>query len=169
MNKIALSGLLLSLLTACASQTPKSAAPVDQAPLGGAANATGTVSKATTEVDPLDDPKTGLTYRSLYYALDVDVIQDADKPLVAAHAKYLSTHPERSVKLEGNCDERGSNEYNLALGQRRADGVQKLLSLGGAKAGQLSSVSYGEEKPRCTSHDEDCWAENRRTDLNYAK
>ncbi|BBE50634.1 Outer membrane protein P6 [Ferriphaselus amnicola] len=164
MKKIALSGLLLSLLTACASQ-PKPVAPVEKAPVADAT----TVKVGTAEIDPLDDPKTGLTYRSLYYALDVDVIQDADKPLVAAHAKYLGSHPARTVRLEGNADERGSNEYNLALAQRRADGVKKLLLLGGAKEGQLTSVSYGEEKPRNTSHDEDGWAENRRTDLNYAK
>lgn len=168
MKKIALSGLLLSLLTACASQTTKPVAPV--APAADGSAVTGKPSTAASaEVDPLDDPKTGLTYRSLYYALDVDVIQDADKPLVAAHAKYLGTHPARNVRLEGNADERGSNEYNLALAQRRADGVKKLLLLGGAKEGQLTSVSYGEEKPRNTNHNEDGWAENRRTDLNYAK
>jgi peptidoglycan-associated lipoprotein len=174
-KKIALSALLVSLLSACASQAPK---PVAEAPVTPAASsaadtaaktATASATSAVVAVDPLDDPKTGLTNRSLYYAFDVDVIQEADKPLVAAHGRYLSTRPARKVSLEGNCDERGSTEYNLALGQRRADGVKKLLVLGGAKDEQLNSISFGEEKPRCTAHDEECWAENRRTDLNYAK
>jgi peptidoglycan-associated lipoprotein len=81
----------------------------------------------------------------------------------------LGDNAARTVKLEGNCDERGSNEYNLGLGQRRADGVQKMLELGGAKTAQLTSVSYGEEKPKASSHDEASWSQNRRTDLNYAK
>jgi peptidoglycan-associated lipoprotein len=72
------------------------------------------------------------------------------------------------VRLDGNC-ECGSNEYNLALGQRRADGVKKMLELGGAKSAQMDSVSYGEEKPKASAHDEASWAQNRRTDLNYAK
>jgi peptidoglycan-associated lipoprotein len=120
-------------------------------------------------VDELNDPKSILAGRSVYYPFDVAAVQDADKPLVQAHAKYLNGNANRTVTLEGNCDERGSNEYNLGLGQRRADGVQKMLELGGAKAGQLKSVSYGEEKPKAAGHDEAAWSQNRRTDLNYAK
>ena len=84
-----------------------------------------------------------------------------------AHAEYLAKHPNRNVRLEGNADERGSIEYNLALGQRRADGVKKMLLVGGAKEGQIESVSYGEEKPVATAHNEAAWSQNRRTDLNY--
>jgi peptidoglycan-associated lipoprotein len=108
-----------------------------------------------------------LSKRSVYYPLDVYVVQDADKPVVQAHAQYLSEHPNIKVRLEGNCDERGSTEYNLALGQRRADGVKKMLLLGGVKDSQIEAVSYGEERPKATGHDEASWAQNRRTDLNY--
>ena len=94
-------------------------------------------------------------------------MQDADKPIVQAHAKYLGEHSDRKVRLEGNADERGSNEYNLALGQRRADSVMKMMVLGGAKASQLNAVSYGEEKPKATGHDEASWSQNRRTDIKY--
>lgn len=118
-------------------------------------------------VDALNDPNSPLAKRSVYYPFDVSVVQSEDRPLVAAHAKYLSEHPETHVRVEGNCDERGSTEYNLALGQRRADGVERLLMIGGAKAGQITTVSYGEEKPRLTCHAEKCWKENRRTDLDY--
>jgi peptidoglycan-associated lipoprotein len=169
MKKLVISIVLLNLLAACASEKPKPVTvaprvePVAQTPVAMPATESKTI------VDPLNDPQSILAGRSVYYPLDVAVVQDADKALVAAHAQYLSDHPEHNVRLEGNCDERGSNEYNLALGQRRADGVKKLLELGGAKANQLSAISYGEEKPRAQGHEEAAWSQNRRTDLNYAQ
>ena len=168
MKKLVISIVLVNLLAACASEPKKEAeapapAPKAEAPKAAPAPA------AKAEVDPLDNPHSILSERSVHYPFDVAVVQDEDKPLVQAHAKYLSEHPNRRVRLEGNCDERGSNEYNLGLGQRRADGVNKMLALGGARANQLESVSYGEEKPRCTDHNEACWKQNRRTDLNYAR
>ena len=84
-----------------------------------------------------------------------------------AHAEYLVEHPSRKVRLEGNSDERGSSEYNLALGQRRADGVKKRLLVGGVRDDQIESVSYGEENPKGEMHDESSWSQNRRTDLIY--
>lgn len=167
MKKLVISIVLVNLLAACASQKPHettAAAPAAPAANGSVAAA---ASDAQTSVDPLNDPKSILAGRSVYYPLDVDVVQEADKPLVQAHAKYLGDNASRKVRLEGNCDERGSNEYNLGLGQRRADGVQKMLELGGAKPGQISSISYGEELPKAAGHDEAAWGQNRRTDLNY--
>ena len=173
MRKLVISVMLVNLLAACASEPKKE--PVAEAPAPAPVTkkaeepkmAPATPVKAA--VDPLDDPTSILANRSTYYPFDVSVVQDEDKPVVQAHAKYLSEHPNRNVRLEGNCDERGSNEYNLGLGQRRADGVKKMLELGGASAGQLESVSYGEEKPRASGHDEASWSQNRRTDLNYAR
>ncbi|MFA6920561.1 MAG: peptidoglycan-associated lipoprotein Pal [Gallionella sp.] len=169
MKKLVISIVLVNLLAACASQKPKetTVAPAP-APAAEAPVVTRSVA-APTEVDPLNDPKSILAGRSVYYPFDVAAVQDADKPLVQAHAKYLGDNANRKVRLEGNCDERGSNEYNLGLGQRRADGVQKMLELGGAKAAQLNSVSYGEEKPKAAGHEEASWSQNRRTDLNYAQ
>jgi len=118
-------------------------------------------------VDPLNDPNSILGKRSVFYPFDVAVVQADDNAIVEAHAKYLSEHSDKKVRLEGNCDERGSDEYNLALGQRRADGVKKLLLVGGVKDSQISTISYGEEKPKATGHDEASWSQNRRTDLNY--
>lgn len=167
MKKIVISIVLLNLLAACASQKPlETAAAPAPAPKAEASTAPATT--AQTNLDALNDPKSILAGRSVYYPFDVAAVQDTDKPLVQAHAKYLGDNAARKVRLEGNCDERGSNEYNLGLGQRRADGVQKMLELGGAKAAQLTSVSYGEEKPRAAGHDEASWSQNRRTDLNYA-
>jgi peptidoglycan-associated lipoprotein len=171
MKKLVISVLLTSLLAACASEKAKEpvaeakSAPVAEAPKTSASTAVPTT--ASVAADPLNDPNSILAKRSVYYPFDVSVVQDADKPVVEAHAKYLSEHANRKVRLEGNCDERGSDEYNLALGQRRADGVKKMLLVGGVKDSQIETISYGEEKPKLTCHEEKCWKENRRTDLNY--
>ena len=172
MKKLVISVVLANLLVACASEkAPVTAAPapapapvVEQA---APAPAPAPAPVPVVAVDPLNDPSSILAKRSVYYAFDVDAVPEADKPMLQAHAKYLSEHPNRKVELSGNADERGSNEYNLALGQRRADGVKKLLELGGAQASQLTTVSYGEEKPKATGHDEASWSQNRRTDINY--
>jgi peptidoglycan-associated lipoprotein len=164
MKKLAISIVLVNLLAACASEKPKESVEAQPAVPSSSRSAAAQTQTAT---DPLNDPASILAKRSVYYPFDVAAVQDADKPVVQAHANYLSGHPDRKVRLEGNADERGSNEYNLALGQRRADGVKKMLELGGAKAGQLESVSYGEEKPMAAGHDEASWSQNRRTDLNY--
>ena len=109
-----------------------------------------------------------LSKRAIYYPTDVDAISEQDKRIVQAHAKYLAEHQKRSVRLEGNADERGSSEYNLALGQRRADGVKKLLLLSGIAEDRIESVSYGEEKPASSAHNEAAWSQNRRTDIKYS-
>ena len=168
MKKLVIGIMLVNLLAACASQKPKEpeAAAPEPAPVVAEA-APAPAPAPVVEVDPLNDPGNILSSRSVYYPFDVSAVQDADKPVVQAHAEYLGEHAGRKVRLEGNCDERGSNEYNLALGQRRADGVKKMLMLGGAKAGQMEAVSYGEEKARCTDHNEACWKQNRRTDIKY--
>ncbi len=159
--------LLAATLAACQTQKPKDQqqqqTTTQEQPGQGAAQ------QPQVATDALDDPNSPLAKRSVYYPVDVSVVQSEDRPLIAEHAKYLAAHPAVSVRLEGNCDERGSNEYNLALGQRRADGVKKLLLAGGATAGQIESVSNGEEKPKASCHAEQCWKENRRTDLIYRR
>lgn len=174
MKKLVISVLLANLLVACASdksnvaavdgKTTSAASSGQQSASAGSAAFAGDMAN-----DPLNDPSSLLAKRSVYYQYDQDAIQNSDKPVVQAHAKYLADHPGRSVRLEGNADERGSNEYNLALGQRRADSVKKMLILGGAREGQVETASYGEEKPVATGHDESAWSQNRRTDLKYVK
>ncbi|MDH4234091.1 MAG: peptidoglycan-associated lipoprotein Pal [Gallionella sp.] len=163
--------VLVSMLAACASEKPKEivAAPIVEAPVAAqpAVVETAPIAAPAAVVDQLNDPASILAKRSVYYPFDVFAVQDADKPLVQAHAKYLSEHSERNVRLEGNADERGSNEYNLALGQRRADGVKKMMILAGAKGSQIKTASYGEEKPKAAGHNEASWAQNRRTDIVY--
>lgn len=179
MKQLVIGLLSASLLVACASQKPKEepkeeapaqvveATKADEPTTESVPETKATEPVAPVAVDPLDDPSSILARRSTYYPFDVYVVQEDDKPLVQAHASYLSEHSNRKVRLEGNCDERGSNEYNLGLGQRRADGVKKMLLIGGAKESQIDTVSYGEERPRETCHAERCWKENRRTDLKY--
>lgn len=171
MKKLVISIILTGFLAACASEEPPKPEPVPPPPpVVKAPEPVPEVAPApppVVEVDPLDDPANILAKRSVYYPLDVSTVQDADKPVVEAHGKYLSEHPDRKVRIEGNADERGSNEYNLALGQRRADGVKKMLELSGAKSSQIETASYGEEKPRCTDHNEACWSQNRRSDIKY--
>lgn len=174
MKNLMIAVLLVNLLAACASQKPvapveetKPAPVVEAKPIVAPAPVTAPATVEPVAVDPLNDPNSLLAKRSMYYPFDVYAVQNADKPAVQAHAKYLAEHPDRTVRLEGNADERGSNEYNLALGQRRADGVKNMLILGGAKSSQIETASYGEEKPRATGHEEASWSQNRRTDLIY--
>ena len=132
---------------------------------------TGTSAKplgaATVAVDPLKDPANILSKRSVYFDFDSSIVKDEFKPIVAAHAKYLSQNQSRHMRIEGNTDERGSSEYNLALGQRRADAVKQMMQLLGAPASQIETVSFGKEKPRATGHDESAWSQNRRADIKY--
>jgi peptidoglycan-associated lipoprotein len=101
----------------------------------------------------------------VYFPFDVDAVQAADRATVQAHGEFLARNNSAKVRVEGNADERGSSEYNLALGQRRANNVKKLLVLSGAKASQIETVSFGEEKARCADHNEACWSQNRRADI----
>jgi len=168
MKKLVAGIVLVNLLAACASEKPKeSAAAASAPPPAATAPAPQAAPAPVVMVDPLNDPASILAKRSVYFPFDVSAVQEDDKPVVLAHAKYLSEHPDRKVRVEGNCDERGSNEYNLGLGQRRADSVKQMLVLGGAKASQIETVSYGEEKPVCTEHNEACWKQNRRSDIKY--
>jgi len=118
--------------------------------------------------DPrLKDPANILSKRSIYFDFDSDAIKVEFVPLVEAHAAFLRQYKTAKMLIQGNADDRGSREYNLALGQRRADAVKKRLVLLGATESQIESVSLGEEKPVCTQQTEECWARNRRADMLY--
>ena len=108
-----------------------------------------------------------MSKRSIYFDYDQYVIKDEYKSLIDAHAKFLVKQSALKMLIQGNADERGSREYNLALGQKRAEAVKKALALLGAREDQLEAVSLGKEKPRCDGHTEECWAENRRGDMLY--
>ena len=105
--------------------------------------------------------------RSVYFDYDRYEVKSEFAKAVADQAKFMGTRPDAKMLIQGNADERGSREYNLALGQRRSDAVKKSLLLQGVKEEVLESVSLGEEKPKAVGHDEASWAENRRADMLY--
>jgi peptidoglycan-associated lipoprotein len=116
----------------------------------------------------LKDPRSPLSKRSIYFDYDSYVVKDEFQTLLAAHGKFLAANPKMKMMIQGNADERGSREYNLALGQKRADAVRKALALLGVKDDQIEAVSLGEEKQACTEATEECWAKNRRGDMLYS-
>jgi len=113
-------------------------------------------------------PQAGLlAKRTVYFDFDSSEIKGEGTDIVAAHAKYLAANPATRVRLEGHTDERGSREYNIGLGERRAQSVRRALLLQGAVDAQISTVSYGEERPAVPGHDEAAWAKNRRVEIVY--
>jgi peptidoglycan-associated lipoprotein len=166
MKKIILSIVLANLLAACASEKPKEAVSETPAPAEAAAPAA-PVEAAPATAPAVSAAEAAPQVRSVYFPLDVDAVQEGDRATVQEHGAYLGKNPDLKVRVEGNCDERGSSEYNLGLGQRRADNVKKLLVLSGAKSSQIQTISFGKEKPRCTEHNEACWSQNRRADIVY--
>jgi len=119
-------------------------------------------------VSPLSDPASPLSKRVIYFAFDSSEVTPESRDLIAAHAGYLAQNPEVSVVLEGHADESGSREYNLALGERRAKAVERLMTLQGVSARQLQVISFGEERPVAFAHDESAWRLNRRVELLYS-
>ena len=123
---------------------------------------------ATVALPEYLDPRSALSNgRSVFFDYDDFSIKQEFAAVVERHGKYLASHPAVAIKIEGNTDERGGAEYNLALGQKRADALVRALRIYGVKDSQLEAVSWGEEQPRGKSHDESAWAENRRADLRY--
>src|SRR5690242_21950022 len=104
---------------------------------------------------------------TIYFDYDKAEIKPEFVPVVAAHAKFLNDNTARKVRLEGHTDERGSREYNIGLGERRAQAVRRALMLQGAQAGQITTVSYGEERPAASGSDEESWRLNRRVEIVY--
>jgi peptidoglycan-associated lipoprotein len=103
--------------------------------------------------------------RSVYYEFDKYDVKPEYRALVESHVRWLRANPQARLTIEGNTDEWGSREYNVALGQRRAESVTKMMVLMGVKREQIEAVSFGKEKPRAAGHDEASWAENRRSDF----
>jgi peptidoglycan-associated lipoprotein len=116
---------------------------------------------------PLDDPDSMLSKRVVYFDFDKSEIKDEARDIIAAHAAYLAEHPMARVTLEGHADERGSREYNMGLGERRANAVRQFMLLQGASGRQIEVVSFGEERPAAFGHDEASWALNRRVEILY--
>jgi len=189
MNKVIWSVMLALTLTACGTKSGPKATVEDRVGSAdttagstgktgsGGAETTGLEGKAGTGSamdggsyagDPRKDPASPLSSRSVYFDYDSFAVKDEYRPMLEAHAGYLLSKRDARVVLQGNTDERGSREYNLALGQKRAEAVRKALGVLGVSDTQIEAVSFGEEKPRQEGENEASYAENRRTDVVYA-
>jgi peptidoglycan-associated lipoprotein len=132
----------------------------------------GTVGESQLTSDPwvqLKEAESLLSKRSVYYEYDRYDIQEEYVPIIEAHAKLLMAHSDLKIIVQGNCDDRGSREYNLALGQRRSDSVRRAMVLLGVNEKQIETVSFGAEKPVAFGQDEESWAKNRRSDIVYPR
>ena len=186
----------ISVILAACSSTPETqnAAPVDERNLGAGAvpggpgsstspagsgslsgsaippggTAAGATPPGAGRLTPLStDPRNPLSKRSVYYDFDSFVIKDEFRPIVEAHGKYLRDNRASQIVVQGNTDERGGREYNLALGHKRAESVKRALAIMGVQEQQVETVSFGKEKPKAPGSDEAAWAENRRSDIVY--
>ena len=174
MKRVTLSLIFASLLSACASDpaTTQTSVPVEdrtqtaQAPKTQPVD-TRPLAPSSQSANPLKDPNNVLSKRSVFYDLDSFDVKAEYKAMIEAHGRYLADNPKVKLLLQGNTDDRGSREYNLSLGSKRAEGVKKMLSVLGAKEEQMEAVSFGEEKPRADCAEESCWSQNRRTDIVY--
>ncbi|HMK14019.1 MAG TPA: peptidoglycan-associated lipoprotein Pal [Burkholderiales bacterium] len=167
MNKLLFSVILLALLTACASKEAKQESQQTTQPEMGVAR--GTLQTFPEQAQPAPQPVAQAmpTERSIYFDFDKSFIKDQYRPVAQANGQYLVDNSSARVTIQGNCDERGSREYNLGLGQRRAESVKRALMALGASASNIETISFGKEKPRCTEHKETCWWQNRRSDIVY--
>jgi peptidoglycan-associated lipoprotein len=159
-----------ALLSACSSPVKLNDAPVVDRTAGKTAPAADGRDIRPVEagtVDPLNDPKGVLAKRSVYFDFDSFAVRDEAKPVVENHAAYLNKNKARKVLIQGNTDERGGTEYNLALGQKRAEAVRKAMGTMGVAETQMEAVSLGKEKPKAVGANEAAWAENRRADIVY--
>jgi len=183
MRKLIVAAFVALTLVGCSSTpTNEGSAPVEDRSAtagtpGGGASTSGTGTggvggqaggTGTARGNPLRDPSSPLSKRSVYFDFDSFNVKDEYKPTIEAHGRYLQQNRSARMTVQGNTDERGSREYNIALGQKRADAVKRMLTLLGAQESQVESVSFGKEKPRAQGHDESSYAENRRDDILYA-
>jgi peptidoglycan-associated lipoprotein len=165
--------LALLLLQGCTSDAVREGeeAPVDEQSVGAETEAA-QVGVGTFDGVPiaeaLNDPNNVLSRRVFYFDFNSSELSEADREALAAHARLLSANPDLAVVLEGHADERGSREYNLALGERRAKAIEQVLNLQGVDRGQIQVISFGEERPVAMGHDEEAWRLNRRVELLYS-
>lgn len=140
-----------------AAATPPAAAPAEKP-----------AAPVQASIPPYLDPGSALYQnRSVYFDFDQYVVKPEHARMMELHGKFLAAHPELAIRIEGNTDEVGGIEYNLALGQKRAEAVRKALTIYGVKPTQMEAISFGKEKPKATGHDEAAHAQNRRADLAY--
>ncbi len=157
----------VSLLVGCTSTGTRDDGGASVEDAGSGAVTSGASRGGTWSGNPLDDPNSLLSTKTVYFEFDQSTIRSEFVDVLRAHAGYLNTNRSATVRIEGHADERGSREYNIGLGERRANAVRNFLEAEGVSASQISTISYGEERPAALGHDEISWAENRRAVLVY--
>ena len=163
---------MIAVLAGCSSKgttTDAGVADVEDRGIGAAGGAVTSGAAAATDfsLEALNDPNSPLSRRVIYFEYDSAELAMADQDTLAVHAGFLAANPGQRITLEGHTDERGSREYNIALGDRRALSVQRVMELNGVGPGQVTVVSYGEEKPAADGHSEAAWRLNRRVEIMY--
>ena len=175
MKNVALYLAIAALAAGCSSTETKTDAPVTErsavsqpSPSASASTTSRPTTQPAIAGNPLRDPSNILSKRSVFFEYDSNAVKDEYQGMVQAHSRYLGDKRDSKIRIEGNCDERGSREYNLALGQRRAESVKKVMTVLGVGDARIETTSYGEEKPAALGHDEASWAQNRRADIKYS-
>ncbi|MCB1902653.1 MAG: peptidoglycan-associated lipoprotein Pal [Gammaproteobacteria bacterium] len=168
LNQIAAAVVLSLAVAGCSTLGGGGSGSGDGAAVSDAGSATSAADAAGEwRGNPLDNPNSPLAIRTIFFDYDESQIREDHREVVIAHGKYLATNPNVTVTVEGHADERGSREYNIALGERRANAVRSLMMTQGASDNQIHTVSYGEERPLMVGADEDAWSQNRRAELLY--
>ena len=162
--RLSITMFALAILAACSSPVPKEDHTMDNQPQGGGTG--GGIPTVTQNADSSVIPSEVANAKSVFFDYDSFIVKDDSRPAIVTNANYLKKSG-RKVILQGNTDERGGSEFNLALGQKRAEAVRKQLTLLGVSDSQLEAVSFGKEKPMAQGHDESAWAQNRRVDFQY--
>ncbi len=172
MKKLVLLTSTITVLAACSTAPKVENSALVQKPVADAVPTPVPVIKSAPEpvaiLDPLDDPKSGLANRSIYFDFNKYNVKGEFDSLNSTHANYLASHTVRTIVIQGNTDSRGGREYNLALGQKRAESERKVLTALGVPDSRMEAVSFGKEKPKNNGENEVAWAENRRDDIVYS-
>ena len=174
-SKLLIAAAISVFLVGCKSTPMKDGASVEDKSVGATTSDSSDVkgavidgSDGTSSMNELNDPNNILSKRNIYFDFNSDAVRAEFRPNIEAHAKYLQSHADAKVKLEGNADERGTREYNVSLGQRRSVSVKKALNLLGVSDSQIETISYGEENANPNCGDEDCYSQDRRVEIVYS-
>jgi len=169
MRYLVITALMSSLILGCSSSPKKDDDAATGGQQAGAADQRyGADTSGAASGDPLTDPNSPLSQRVVYFEFDSSEVSAEDRGIISSHADYLANNGNVAIILEGHADERGSREYNIALGERRAKAIQQLMLLQGVARKQIQVISFGEERPVALGHDEESWRLNRRVELLYS-
>ena len=168
MRYLVITALMSSLILGCSSSPKKDGDAAAGGQAGGSDQRFGADTSGGASGDPLTDPNSPLSQRVVYFEFNSSEVSAEDRSIISAHAGHLANNANVAIILEGHADERGSREYNIALGERRAKAIQQLMLLQGVAQNQIQVISFGEERPVALGHEEESWSLNRRVEILYS-